>query len=65
MSEHKKQTLKEHRVEQRYTMQQVSDGSGVPFGTYVGYDCRTRKMSLENAKKIANFLGIAVEDIEE
>lgn len=65
MSENKEKTLKEHREEKRYTMRQVSDGSGVPFGTYVGYDCQTRKISLENAKKIAKFLEIAVEDIKE
>lgn len=58
-------TLAEWRKENRYTLKQVAEGTGIPFGTYVRYEYdNQRKMPLEYAKKIAEFYGISVEDIK-
>lgn len=65
MEKREPKTLKELRAEFRYTIKQISKGTGIPFGTLVGYDCSNRRMSLDNAKKIAEFLGINAEDIKE
>lgn len=64
MAKREPKTLKELRKEFRYTIQQVADGTGIPFGTMVGYDCSYRKLSLQNAQKIAAFYGISVDDIK-
>lgn len=58
-------TLAELRKENRYTLKQVAEGSGVPFGSYVGYDYGTRRLTLESAQKVARFYGISTDDIKE
>lgn len=58
-----KKTLKQLRKEIRYTQREVSEGSGVPFSTYVAYELGYRKPSLKNAEKLANFFKCKVEDI--
>lgn len=62
--EREPKTLKELRKEFRYTMRQVAEGTGIPFGTYVALDCNYRKISLPNAQKIAKFYGISTDDIK-
>lgn len=63
-NEKKKKTLKQLRKELRYTQKEVSDGSGVPFSTYVAYELGYRKPSLRAAQKLADFHKCKVEDIE-
>lgn len=58
-----KKNLKQLRKEIRYTQREVSEGSGVPFSTYVAYELGYRKPSLKNAEKLANFFKCKVEDI--
>ena len=58
-----KKTLRQLRKEIRYTQREVSDGSGVPFGTYVAYELGYRKPSLRSAQKLAEFFKCKVEDI--
>lgn len=60
-----KKTLAELRSEQRYTLKQVAEGTGIPFGSIVAYNYGSRKIPLQNAKKIADFFGISVEEIKE
>lgn len=57
-------TLKELRKEQRYTVKAVSEGTGIPFPTLTAYDNQYRSPSLRNAKKIADFFGVTVEEID-
>ena len=57
-------TLKQLRIENRYTIKQVSELSGVKHGTYVGYEYNNRKVSLENAQKLAAFYGLEIKDIK-
>lgn len=64
MEKREPRTLKELRKEFRYTLKQVSEGTGIPYGTIVGYDCQHRKISLKNGQKIADFFGIATDDIK-
>lgn len=59
-----KKTLKQLRKEIRYTQREVSDGSGVPFSTYVAYELGYRKPSLAAAQKLADFFKCRVEDID-
>lgn len=59
-----KKTLKQLRKDIRYTQKEVSNGSGVSFSTYVAYELGYRKPSLNNAKKLADFFKVQVEDIE-
>ena len=58
-----KKTLKQLRKEIRYTQKEVSEGSGIPFSTYVAYEMGYRKPSLKNAEKLAQFFKCKVEDI--
>lgn len=58
-----KKTLKELRKEIRFTQKEVSDGSGVPFSTYVAYELGYRNPSLPAAQKLARFFKCKVEDI--
>ena len=58
-----KQTLKQLRKAIRYTQREVSEGSGIPFSTYVAYEMGYRKPSLKNAEKLAQFFKCKVEDI--
>lgn len=57
-------TMKEIRKQQRYTVSAVVEGTGIPFSTITAYDNGYRSPSLQNAKKIADFFGVPVEDIE-
>lgn len=57
-------TLRELRKEIRYTQHEVSDGSGIPFSTYVAYEMGYRKPKIENAVKLAAFFKCNVEDIK-
>ena len=57
-------TMKELRKQQRYTVNDVVTGTGIPFSTITAYDNEYRSPSLQNAKKIAEFFGVPVEDIE-
>lgn len=57
-------TLKEHRKSYRYTQKEVSQGSGVPFSTYVAYELGYRKPSLKAAQKLADFYKCKVEEIK-
>ena len=59
-----KKTLKELRKEIRYTQKEVSEGSGIPFSSYVAYELGNRKPSLYAASKIAAFYKCAVDDID-
>ena len=59
-----KKTLKQLRKEIRYNQKEVSQESGVPYGTYVAYELGYRKPSLESAQKLAKFFKCNVEDIE-
>lgn len=61
----KQKTLKELRTENRYTIKQVSEGSGVAFSSYVGYEIGKRRMTLMAAQKVAKFYGISSDDIKE
>lgn len=56
-------TLKQLRKEHRYTQGEVARGSGIPFGTYVGYELGRRKCYINYAQAIAKFYGISVDDI--
>ena len=58
-----KKTLRQLRKEIRYTQREVSEGSGVPFSTYVAYEMGYRKPSLQSAQKLAAFFKCKVEDI--
>ena len=57
-------TMKELRKQHRYTVNDVVEGTGIPFSTITAYDNEYRSPSLENAKKIAGFFGVTVEEIE-
>ena len=59
-----KKTLKQLRKENRYKQREVSEESGVPFGTYVAYELGYRKPSLGAAQKLAQFFKCKVEDID-
>lgn len=59
-----KKTIRQLRVENRYTMRAISEATGIPYGTYVAYDCGYRKTSLSAAQKIAAFYGLNVDDID-
>ena len=59
-----KKTLKQLRKEIRYTQREVSEGSGVPFSTYVAYELGLRRPSLKAAQKLAAYYKCRVEDIE-
>ena len=63
MSKEKK-TLKELRKEIRYTLKEVSEGSGIPFSSYVAYELGNRKPSLKAAEKLAKFYKRRVDEIE-
>ena len=63
-AEKKQKTLKEWRKENRYTMKEVAEATGIPYGTMVALDCNYRKPSLMNAQKIAKFYGISVDEIK-
>ena len=58
-----KKTLKQLRKEIRYTQREVSEGTGIPFSTYVAYELGYRKPSLKNAKKLAAFFKCDINDI--
>lgn len=59
-----KKTLRQLRKELRYTLKEVSEGSGVAFSTYTAYELGNRKPSLANAQKLAKFYKCKVEDID-
>ena len=58
-----RKTLKQLRNENRYTLREVSDKSGVAFSTYVSYELGYRRPSLGNAQKLADFYKCKVDDI--
>lgn len=64
MGKREPKTLAELRKENRYTLKQIAEGTGVTFGSYVGYEYGTRRIPLEAAQKIANFYGISTDDIK-
>lgn len=57
-------TLKELREENRYTLRAVAENTGIPYGSYVGYEYGYRKIPLKQAQKIAQFYGIDTGDIK-
>ena len=59
-----KKTLRQLRKENRYTINEVSEGSGVPFSSYTAYELGYRKTSLEAATKLADFYKCSIEDID-
>lgn len=58
------ETLKEIRTKNRYSLKAVAEGTGIPFSTITAYDNEYRSPSLQNAKKIADFFGVYVEEIK-
>lgn len=64
MEKREPKTPRELRQENRYTLKQVAEGTGIPFGSYVGYDYGTRRLTLDAAKKLADFYKISSDDIK-
>lgn len=64
MEKREPKTVGELREEFRYTLNELAKGTGIPYGTIVRYNYGTRRISLDNAKKLADFLGIPLEAIK-
>jgi transcriptional regulator with XRE-family HTH domain len=60
----KKKTIRELRTENRYTVQQIADKTGIPFSTYTAIELGYRKCSLEVLEKLAAFYGLKMDDID-
>lgn len=56
-------TLKKARLVSEKTQQEMADAIGVYIDTYRKMEERPEKVSIENAKKIAKFLNMSVNDI--
>jgi DNA-binding XRE family transcriptional regulator len=56
-------TLKKARLISEKTQQEMADAIGVYIDTYRKMEERPEKVSIENAKKIAKFLNMSVNDI--
>ena len=56
-------TLKKARLVNEKTQQEMADALGVYIDTYRKWEERPERVTIENAKKIANFLGLSVNEI--
>lgn len=56
-------TLKKARLISEKTQQEMANAIGVYIDTYRKMEERPEKVSIENAKKIAKFLNMSVNDI--
>lgn len=59
-----KKTLRELRKEKRYTLREMADEIGIPYGSYVGYEYQNRVPNTNVAEKIAGYYGLSVSDID-
>lgn len=56
-------TLKKARLVSEKTQQEMADAIGVHIDTYRKMEEKPERVTIENAKKIANFLGLSVNEI--
>lgn len=56
-------TLKKARLVSEKTQQEMADALGVYIDTYRKMEENPERVTIENAKKIASFLGMSVNDI--
>ena len=56
-------TLKKARLVSEKTQQEMADAIGVYIDTYRKMEENPERVTIENAKKIANFLGLSVNEI--
>lgn len=56
-------TLKKARLISEKTQQEMADAIGVYIDTYRKMEERPERVTIENAKKIAKFLNMSVNDI--
>lgn len=59
-----KKTLKELRKQNRYTIKEVAEKTGIAFSTYTSYEMGYRMPRVDNAQKLAEFYGCKVDDID-
>lgn len=64
MSKNTKKSLRDLRIENRYTQRAISENLGIPFSTYVAYELGYRKPSLAAVSAAAKFYGVKMESIE-
>lgn len=55
------ENLKKIRKEKKYTIQAVTDGTGIPVRTYQNYEYGKREISVDALQKLADFYGVTTD----
>lgn len=56
-----KERLQQIREEKKLSKRAVSDGSGIPYNTYIKYEYGEREIGVQSLQKLADFYGVSTD----